>query len=315
MIGIYVEGGKTLGLGHLSRASVVYYYLTKFYNVSLFIYGDIVGNAYLDNLGIKYVNCKDKDVEIEEHAFWIVDSTTISCKKVVEQLEGTKFVVLLSPKFVIKYSKYIDLALLRNDPFNLDIDNKIIDARFFVHNSLLNHNTGANLGIILSGADFGNVLSDTVELCLNNEEIADNLKSITVLLGSTSTINFERKRLSSYRIALKFVSVLGNVWEHLKDSDLVIVGNGIVVEEAIAEQKKCIVYVHSANNKILKLNKNLVSGVTIARNAVELKKSLIEELPNYSTKLPSLEMSQIKENLLLKKLKRVIEARRDEKFL
>ncbi len=301
MIGLYVEGSRVLGLGHLSRISVVYYGLIDHYDVRLYLYGDIVGMAYLEKIGIPYIDCKKDDAEISKHPCWIIDSTTISTNKIVNQLEAANLVILLSPKFDSKFIHYINLALLRSDPFDLNLKNKIIDSRFFIHNTLPSTKTGHDLGVILSGADFSDKLEEIVQLCLNKKEIADNLKSITVLLGSSNFLKFERKSLSSYKIDLKFISALGNVWDYLKDSELVIVGNGIVVEEAITENKNCIVYMYSKDNQKLKLNDNLVRKVKAVKSKSELEKSLIEELTNYETKIRKPLYNKV-QNFLIQKI-------------
>lgn len=305
MIGIYVEGSKSLGLGHLSRISVIYYCLSQYYDLRVYFHGDIVGKAYLENFGIKSFDLEQDEAIIPKHTFWIIDSTTISSKEIENCLVKAELVVLLSPNFDDKHLKYIDLTLLRSDPYNLNLNNKIIDKRFVVQNRLSNLNSGVNLGIILSGADFTATLMETVEFCLNDNEISGELSSITVILGSTNAINFERKELSSYKIGLNFVSVFGNPWEYLKDTDLVIVGNGIVVEEAIAEGKKCIVYMHSKNNSLLKLNESLAQKVVIAKNKTELKKNIIEESNNFTKEKPLPLNNKVPQNQLLKKLLKI----------
>lgn len=278
MIGVYVEGSKTKGLGHLSRIIAIYSELKKYHEIQIYFYGDEIGKAYLEKFALPYLSCDDPNFEVLNHQNWLIDSTTLSSNQITKKLSLAKKVVLLSPKFDKKFIDLIDIALIRSDPFDLEVKEKVVDPRFFVYGTS-NHGTSKmDIGVVLSGTDVKKEIRDIVNLCLETESIAQNINSITAFLGSSQSIDFQKLKGYSYKVDLLFISALGNVWKYLDNADLVVVGNGIVVEEALEEHKRCIVFMNSQTNNILKINSKFIDQIKVTRNIKELEEVLVEEV-------------------------------------
>ena len=135
MIRIYVEGSKKLGLGHLSRIVPIYHsFLDKGHEIEVYFFGDDIGSSYLNLHSVHFQNTDSMiffEDEVQEQDLWIVDATNIHTTVFKNLIINTGIKILLSPKFNNELVYVFDACIIRSDPFNLDISNKIVDPYVF----------------------------------------------------------------------------------------------------------------------------------------------------------------------------------------
>lgn len=258
MIFIYTEGGKELGLGHLSRISPIYNYLSQNgYETKVILFGDELAMAYLNVNNIPFITSeKYSKINLAENKkdVWLVDSTDIYNEEVlndIKQFSGST--ILLSPKFNISKCEYFTACVLRSDPYNLPIDNKFISPYYFIYNNskLELNKTKINIGIALSGGSNNIVISQLVAKIINDKKIYEKVQKVKVFIGGSDHLQFKRETKESYEIELEFISSLKSLWSYTEDIDLMIIGNGIIVDECIFEQKPFLIFNPDENNKLI----------------------------------------------------------------
>ncbi|UBZ06863.1 hypothetical protein LDL76_16090 [Salegentibacter mishustinae] len=258
MILIYTEGGKELGLGHLSRISPIYKYLSENgYETKVILFGDELAMAYLNVNNIPFT-ISEKYTKINPLAnkkyTWLVDSTDIYNDEVLNDIKKYSVsTILLSPKFNISKCTYFTASVLRSDPYNLPIDSKFISSHYFIYNNskIELDNSKFVLGIALSGGSNNIVISELVSKIINDEKIYEKVQKIKVFIGGSDFLQFKRKTKESFEIELEFISSLKSLWNYAENIDLMIVGNGILVDECIFEQKPFFIFNPDENNKLI----------------------------------------------------------------
>ncbi len=258
MIFIYTEGGKKLGLGHLSRVIPIYNYLIKNdYKIKVILYGDELGIAYLDVNQIPFIISKDfiKNNTIQhDKDIWIVDSTDIYEEEILiilKKSSGSN--ILLSPKFKTSKCKYFVSCILRSDPFNLPMEKKFVSPYYLSYNKAkyeLDNNMFI-IGIALSGGANNAILNKLVNKIINDPKLNSKVWKLQVFMGGSNHLEFERKSRESYEVDIEFISSLKSLWNYTNDVDLMIVGNGILVDECIFEQKPFFIFNPDENNKLI----------------------------------------------------------------
>lgn len=306
MINFYIQGSKNLGLGHLSRIVLIYHELCKLdKKITVYLHGDELGKAYLKSNSINSINTSKiiSISQIEKPDFWIIDSTTIWEDIFIDKIKESKKNVLLSPKFENNQIKIISHAFLRSDPFELKISNKIVGNENFVFNDgrFYRYTKGLNIGIALSGGETNTILSEIITSIINNKSCASKLNTLTIFMGSSCNISFERKTDYSHNVSIKFISTLESLWNYANEIDLMILGNGITVDECIIKQKDFLVYCHDINNMIPKsIYPQLVSSKLVF--SIE---SLLDKLENTNNEYT--ENNFIVKNDITKLCKSIIE--------
>lgn len=291
MTNIYVEGGKQLGLGHLSRIVPLYHNLCeRFKEINVYLFGDDVAVAYLTLNQVESVimvtDSDDYDNNPESDYLWIVDSTDIHNKTLFSRISRASYRVLISPKFNDNKVTLFNYCILRSDPFNLDIRNKYVSTEYFTFNDGSFYTSGSKktIGICLSGANVGKVLDDLITHLINDNLLSKYVSRIKVFMGSNTTLSFSRERIESYQIELLFISSLKSFWGYAEDIDLMIVGNGIVIDECKIQRKTFLIFLHDKENDTLKssLDNNIENTIFFKpENAAALLiKAITEEKPD-----------------------------------
>jgi spore coat polysaccharide biosynthesis predicted glycosyltransferase SpsG len=254
-VNLYTQGSKKLGLGHLSRIVPIYHYLKKdgiFVNV--FLYGDELGHAYLEYHSVDFLNVNDYRSSEHRQDVWLIDSTDIYEDWLLREIEIAKAKILLSPKFDEKKVQIFSKALLRADPFNLKIMNKVIDSNFIIFNDggFKKLKSKKVLAIALSGGDASTNIHKLLETILSNHALVQLISRIKVFLGGSDILKIPRPSKFSYDVDLIFISSLGSLWEMTDDVDLFLVGNGIIVDECISKRTNFVLINWDRNNKKVK---------------------------------------------------------------
>ena len=255
MINIYVQGSKLLGLGHLSRIVPIYKGLESCYhNVNLYFHGDEVGESYLKVNSIDFFSLTKKVIKIKDSELWVIDSTDVYEQEIEKSISRANTVVLLSPKFNPNKFLLFTHAILRSDPFSIPVNNKFISKNYFSYNRGVfeNHKKKNTIGVALSGSDSSNSIQMIVNAIINNDELFDHVSGLKVFLGSTSSINFSRISKKSRLIDIEFVSSLRSIWNFKIEIDLLIVGNGIILDECILENQNFILFNNVKSNSVIK---------------------------------------------------------------
>jgi len=276
-INIYTQGSKILGLGHLSRIVPIYHLLiSNNLKVKLFLHGDIIGQSYLkiNNVDFSLITKDKSDINNEKSSFWLIDSTDIYEEEIESIIFKSKIKILLSPKFNSAKHFIFTHAILRSDPFNLSIPIKYVSEKYFVFNkgNFITKRNLLNIGIALSGSDTKSTISETVDAIINNEELLKRIGMLTVFLGGTTKIDINRRIIDSYNIDLKFISSLKSLWSFQNQIDLLIVGNGSLVDECIVENKEFILFNHNPNNRKIK---SFDVSLAHAREVTDIKHLLL----------------------------------------
>lgn len=260
-INIYTQGSKILGLGHLSRIVPIYHNLIENnIDVKLFLHGDIIGESYLKINNVQFELTSKKRNYNSKATIWLVDSTDIYEESYELLILSSKVRILLSPKFNSAKQSIFTHAILRSDPFNLLIPEKYVSGKYFIFNkgAFTPKRNLLNVGIALSGSDTKATISEIVDSIINNQNLLKWIGQLTVFLGGTTKLNFERRSLKSHTIDLKFISSLKSLWSFEENIDLFIVGNGTLVDECIVKNKRFILYNNNSDNlKIKSINANL----------------------------------------------------------
>lgn len=255
MISIYVQGSKSYGLGHLSRITPIIYSL-KENGISIQVYldGDDFGSAYLNYNEIEHLCLNNKDSTLlRNDDFWIIDSTDIRDVNVITSLENAKKVILLSPKFNVDKIHLISEAYIRSDPFQLAIENKHVSNDYISYNHSFHSNKlKTSIAIVLSGGDASIQQKELIDSIINDPHLNFFNFEIKLFLGGSYQFNFHRKTNESYKIDITAISTFRSVWSYSDQIDLMIVGNGIIVDECIQEGKDFIVYSWNEKNAKIK---------------------------------------------------------------
>jgi len=255
MINLYVQGSKLLGLGHLSRIVPIYKGLESCHdNVNLYFHGDEVGESYLKVNCVDFFSLKKEKIKIKNSKLWVIDSTDIYEQEIEKSISRANTVVLLSPKFNPNKFLLFTHAILRSDPFSIPVNNKFISKDFFSYNrgGVENYKKKQTMGVALSGSDSSNSIQMIVNAIINNVEISKHISGLKVFLGSTSSINFSRKNKESRLIDIEFISSLRSIWNYKTEIDLLIVGNGIILDECILENQNFILFNNVKSNSVIK---------------------------------------------------------------
>lgn len=255
ILNIYAQGSKSLGLGHLSRVITLYHELKCHNtNINVFLHGDDEGATYLKINNVPFILLSEIDFKIKNSIIWIIDSTDIYEKDIEELISSAKIKILLSPKFNPTKISLISHAILRSDPFNLHIKNKYISKNYFIYNrgDFEESQTKTSVGIALTGSDSKNSINKIVNLLINDSSISYYIDKLIVFLGSTTNIDFYRKNIESKGLDIEYISSLRSIWGFKRDLDILIVGNGIIVDECIIENQNFILYNNNNQNDVIK---------------------------------------------------------------
>ena len=255
MINIYVQGSKLLGLGHLSRIVPIYKGLESCYNnVNLYFHGDEVGESYLKVNSVDFFSLTKKVIKIKDSELWVIDSTDVYEQEIEKSISRANTVVLLSPKFNPNKFLLFTHAILRSDPFSIPVNNKFISKDYFSYNRGVfeNYIKKNTIGVALSGSDSSNSIQMIVNAIINNDKLFHHISCLKVFLGSTSSINFSRISKESRLIDIEFISSLRSIWNFKTEIDLLIVGNGIILDECILENQNFILFNNVKSNSVIK---------------------------------------------------------------
>lgn len=255
MINIYVQGSKLLGLGHLSRIVPIYKGLESCYNnVNLYFHGDEVGESYLKVNSVDFFSLTKKVIKIKDSELWIIDSTDVYEQEIEKSISRANTVVLLSPKFNSNKFLLFTHAILRSDPFSIPVKSKFISKDYFSYNRGVfeNYIKKNTIGVALSGSDSSNSIQMIVNAVINNDKLSDHISGLKVFLGSTYSINFSRISKESRLIDIEFISSLRSIWNFKTEIDLLIVGNGIILDECILENQNFILFNNIKSNSVIK---------------------------------------------------------------
>lgn len=292
MICIYTQGGKSYGLGHLSRIIPLYHQLLYLnFNVKVFLHGDELAKSYLSKNGVESVaaNTVDNSNFNEQVSSWIIDCTQIWDDYFFKLISNCTNNILLSPKFNLAQIELVSSAFLRSDPFNLPIENKNISKKYFFFNKG-NHfqkNEGKVLGLALSGADSQETLNRIVNSIINDTTLTKKVCKLKVFSSELDKIVFNKNKVESYFIDIEIISTLNSLWSYSNDIDLMIVGNGIVIDECIVEGMDFILY-NEEKSPIKSIDPSLVLS-----NSVVNLTELIAKLKADAKKTNSLKVNRL----------------------
>ena len=246
-------------------------------------------------------------MKIEDSDFWIIDSTEIYEKKLANIIFSSKKQILLSPKFKLKKTNKISHAILRSDPFKLKVKNKFVSSSYLIYNKGEYEKKSEYfcLGIALSGSDVSEKITSLINSIINENILSSKINSIKTFLGSSQEINFDRKNENSYFIDLEFISSFSSLWKFKHNFNLLIVGNGTIVDECILEKQDFLLYNYN-DGKIKSPNYDLIK-----ENEVKDLISIKNYLESYFSKNKSncntnKSISSHSSHFMIKKLKEII---------
>ncbi|NBG89528.1 bifunctional UDP-2,4-diacetamido-2,4,6-trideoxy-beta-L-altropyranose hydrolase/GNAT family N-acetyltransferase [Isachenkonia alkalipeptolytica] len=166
-IKIFTEGGKDIGLGHISRCSSLYNEAaSRGISVDLIVYGDIVDVDFLNGINIINENWLDKE--------YLYNNITSDDYAIVDSYEATKEIYdIISKK--TKKVLYID-----------DIGRTVYPEGIIVNPSLdashIDYSKSQN-GILLSGPEY--VILRKQFRSLKKENISKEVKRVLIMMGGT----------------------------------------------------------------------------------------------------------------------------------
>jgi len=310
MVWIYTQGSKNLGLGHLSRVVPIYHELISAgYEVNIFLTGDELGESYLESYGVKNDSKNEisNSLAFDCESIWIIDATKIFQEKMIQIIANSKTCILLSPKFEISQSWIIDYAFIRSDPFHLPISNKFVKPTFFTFNKLKKEKTGiVNIGIALSGSDASPVLNELLRKLVNSD-VASLIDKLYVFLGASLDVSIIRNTTAAYKISIILISTLDSLWNHTQNIDILIAGNGLIVDECIEQGMEFLVYAWHPSNQVPKTGNTEIIKTRMCFTSDELLANLSKLIKSKAPSVKQKEQIKVSKSDLVSEIIKCIE--------
>lgn len=250
MIGIFVQGSIKLGLGHLSRVVPLYHFLrSRDLEVRVFFYGDTLGQNYLSFNSVEFQSFNLNDEVSSSIDFWIFDTTDFYFNHSSSTFLNSQARILLSPNFNCNKASSFTHAVIRSDPYLLPIKNKYVSPYYFSFSDgrFGKSGYGLRLGVALSGSNCNSTIERIINKVLSDTRLIEKVELVRIFSTGTTDFDLNRIQNNAYSVSIEIISSLNSLWCFAEDLNLMIVGNGLIIDECILKSKNFFVFDESVD--------------------------------------------------------------------
>jgi spore coat polysaccharide biosynthesis predicted glycosyltransferase SpsG len=275
---VYVQGGRDLGLGHVVRVSTIVRLLkTDGYNVEILFDGDDFGLSQLNAMGLEVSTIEDV-MSLKKIDALVLDAVSIS-QEYLRVMDKCSRRILLSPVF--NRPELITEAYLRFPPKGALRSTSSVSRSYSVvreqtDDLVYKESNKLSIGIVMSGGK-SSYMSDVVGVVKSANRKHHVFHSLKIAIGAYSFSHIEEYLSAEKSLDLNVYLLQGknNILKAMLPIDLLIAGDGVIVDEACFSGIPTIVY--SDRSCEYKVSDLIVSGsVAFATNPSDLEITLTQ---------------------------------------